>query len=241
MPSPLALATDVSLPAGAALLVAGVPFVAAVLSNATDASKVREFVADNGLVLLTVGIVLAAAVGVGLFFIGNKQLAKTWLDQYGLLALFLILILEGAMLLYFAPSESLVPLGVTLLADSATDYATIAAVILVAVVGATIGQYALFALAKRGGREYLLQKRWFRIDEDQLDRFDGWFDRWGRIVVPVSNALLFTRGMVTVPAGFAEMRDAEFVVLSALGTLVFQTWLAAAALYAAELGFLGFL
>ncbi|MFC4826500.1 DedA family protein [Halorussus aquaticus] len=180
-------------------------------------------------------------VGVGLFFVGNKELAKAWLDQYGLLALFLILILEGAMLLYFAPSESLVPLGVTLLAESSTDYATIAAVIAVAVVGATIGQYALFLLAKRGGREYLLEKRWFRIDESQLDRFDGWFQKWGRIVVPVSNALLFTRGMLTVPAGFAEMNDAEFVVLSALGTLVFQTWLAAAALYALELGFLGFL
>ncbi|MFC7081963.1 DedA family protein [Halorussus caseinilyticus] len=180
-------------------------------------------------------------VGVGLFFVGNKELAKAWLNQYGLLALFLILILEGAMLLYFAPSESLVPLGVTLLAESASDYATIGAVIGVAVVGATIGQYALFLLAKRGGREYLLEKRWFRIDADQLDRFDGWFQRWGRVVVPVSNALLFTRGMLTVPAGFAEMNDTEFVVLSALGTLVFQTWLAAAALYAVELGFLGFL
>ena len=81
----------------------------------------------------------------------------------------------------------------------------------------------------------------FPLPESQLDRFDGWFQKWGRVVVPVSNALLFTRGMLTVPAGFAEMDDAEFVVLSALGTLVFQTWLAAAALYAVELGFLGFL
>ena len=236
MLSPLALvATDASVALGVAV-VAGV-----LLSNAVGTGKIREFFADNGLLLLTVGIVLAAAVGVGLFFVGNEELAKEWLDQYGLIALFCILILEGAMLLYFAPSESLVPLGVTLLADSATDYASIAAVIGVAVVGATIGQYALFLLAKRGGREYLLKKRWFRIDGDQLDRFDGWFQRWGRVVVPVSNALLFPRGMLTVPAGFADMNDWEFVVLSALGTLIFQTWLAAAALYAVELGFFGFL
>jgi membrane protein DedA with SNARE-associated domain len=236
MLSPLALvATDAPVALGVAV-VAGV-----LLSNAVGTGKIREFFADNGLLLLTVGIVLAAAVGVGLFFVGNEELAREWLDQYGLIALFCILILEGAMLLYFAPSESLVPLGVTLLADSATDYASIAAVIGVAVVGATIGQYALFLLAKRGGREYLLKKRWFRIDEDQLDRFDGWFQRWGRVVVPVSNALLFTRGMLTVPAGFADMNDWEFVVLSALGTLIFQTWLAAAALYAVELGFFGFL
>ncbi|WP_115864425.1 DedA family protein [Halorussus litoreus] len=243
MPPSLAFVTDASLVSGVDPLVAAVASLvgAVVLSNAAGIGTVREFLADNGVLLLAVGLVLAAVVGVGLFFVGNQELARAWLDQYGLLALFLILILEGAMLLYFAPSESLVPIGVSLLADGPRDYPAIAAVIGVAVVGATIGQYALFALAKRGGREYLLEKRWFRIDGDQLDRFDGWFQRWGRVVVPVSNALLFTRGMLTVPAGFAEMDDAEFVVLSAVGTLIFQAWLAAAALYVIDLGLLDFL
>src|SRR6056297_54134 len=237
MLSPLAsVVADVPVTLGVAVVLAGV-----LLSNATEPGTVREFLADNGLLMLTVGIVLAAVVGVGLFFVGNEELAKQWLDQYGLLALFLILILEGAMLLYFAPSESLVPIGVSVLPASATDYDAIAAVIMVSVVGATIGQYTLFLLAKRGGRECLLDKPWFRVSEDSLDRFEGWFQRWGRVVVPVSNALLFTRGMLTVPAGFAEMRDWEFVLLSALGTLLFQTWLAAAALYLAEQGFFGFL
>jgi membrane protein DedA with SNARE-associated domain len=233
--SPLATVADVPLAPGVALL-----FVGLVLSNATSAGREREFLADKRVLLLAVGMVLAAVVGVGLFFVGNRELARAWLDQYGLLALFCILILEGAMLLYFAPSESLVPIGVSLLAGP-DDYLGIATVIGVAVVGATIGQYALFSLAKRGGREYLLSKSWFRIEESQLDRFDGWFQRWGRIVVPVSNALLLTRGMLTVPAGFAEMRDWEFVVLSALGTLIFQSWLAAAALYVIDLGLLDFL
>ena len=226
MLSPLALVADAPIALGAVIL-ACVPFVAGVLlSNATELGAVRQFFADNGLLLLAVGVVLAAVVGVGLFFVGNEELARQWLDQYGLLALFLIMILEGAMLLYFAPSEAVVPVAVAALAESASDYDTIALIVLVSVVAATIGQYALFLLAKRGGREYLLEKRWFRIDESQLDRFDGWFDRWGPVVVPVSNALLFTRGMLTVPAGFAEMDDRTFVVLSALGTLAFETVLA---------------
>ena len=224
MLSPFALVADSSLPFGAAILATGA--VAFVLSNAASTGRVRSFFAENGVLLLTVGIVLAAVVGIALFFVGNKQLARAWLDQYGLLALFLIMILEGAMLLYFAPSEAVVPVAVAVLAESASDYDTIALIVLVSIVGATIGQTALFLLAKRGGREYLLEKRWFRIDEGQLDRFDGWFDRWGPVAVPVSNALLFTRGMLTVPAGFAEMDDRKFVVLSALGTLVFETALA---------------
>jgi membrane protein DedA with SNARE-associated domain len=221
---------------GLLVLLAGLPVVG-LLHSAQRAGSVREFVSDYGLLLLVGAVALAAAAGVALFFFGDRALLETWLAKYGLLALFLVLILEGAMLLYFAPSESLVPLGVTLLADSTAGYVV---VILVAVVGATIGQYALFALAKRGGREYLLAKPWFRIGEESLDRFDAWFDRWGTVVIPVSNALLFTRGMLTVPAGLAEMDDAEFVALSALGTLLFQTWLAAGTLYAIELGVLDF-
>jgi membrane protein DedA with SNARE-associated domain len=107
-----------------------------------------------------------------------------------------------------------------------------------AVAGATVGQYLLFLLSKRWGRERLLERPWFRISDDQLARFEGWFDRWGLLAVPVSNALLFTRGMLTVPAGLAEMDDRTFVALSALGTLAFELVWAAIGLGILELGFL---
>lgn len=159
----------------------------------------------------------------------TSEVARSLLQQYGLLALFVVFVIEGAMLLYFAPSESLVPAAVVLFGAGghSIDWGLLATIIAISVIGATIGQYALFLVAKRGGREWLLQKRWFRVNEDTLDRFDGWFDRWGPFAVPVSNTLLFTRGMLTVPAGFAEMSDRRFVALSAVGTLSFECILAA--------------
>jgi membrane protein DedA with SNARE-associated domain len=177
-------------------------------------------------------LTLVAAVGVvgivrsGLLSIptGTTSVATDLLNEYGYAALFVIFVVEGCMLLYFAPSESIVPAAVVLLADGIAEHAL---VIGIAVLGATLGQTLLFLVAKRGGREYLLEKRWFRVSEDRLESFDSWFQRWGRLAVPVSNTLLFTRGMVTVPAGFSEMRTGEFVVLSALGTLSFETILTA--------------
>ena len=151
-------------------------------------------------------------------------------SEWAYLALFGVFVLEGAMLMYFMPSELIVPGSLLLLGDGA-----LVPVLGVAVLGATVGQFALFKLAKRGGREYLLSKSWFRIEESKLDRFDGWFGRWGPVVVPVSNALLFTRGMLTVPAGFSGMDDRQFVALSAAGTLVFEVALAALYLYAGRL------
>ena len=155
---------------------------------------------------------------------GTTTVAGDFLIEYGFVALFAVFVVEGVMLLYVAPSESLVPAAVLLLADSLADYAF---VILVAVAGATLGQTLLFVLARRGGRNYLSRRSWFRVSDETVARFEGWFDRWGRLAIPVSNTLPFTRGMLTVPAGFAEMRLREFVVLSALGTLTFEVILAA--------------
>ena len=146
---------------------------------------------------------------------GLRDLLAT---DYGLLILLGVFVLEGAMLLYVVPSELVVPGALALLGGSLADA--------VAVVGATIGQYALFSLSKRVGRDRLLRSRWFRVSDDALARFEGWFDRWGPVVVPVTNTLLFTRGMVTVPAGLADMDDRRFAALSALGTLSFQSILA---------------
>ncbi|MFB6169045.1 MAG: DedA family protein [Haloferacaceae archaeon] len=144
-------------------------------------------------------------------------------SDLALVALFVVFVLEGAMLMYFMPSELVVPGALALLGTTPVRVATVLAV---AVVGATVGQYLLFRLARRVGREYLLDSRWFRVSEDRLARFEGWFDRWGVVVVPVSNALLFTRGMLTAPAGFADLDDRRFVALSALGTAVFESALA---------------
>jgi membrane protein DedA with SNARE-associated domain len=202
----------------------------------TDDDGLRYVLAEYGPLAVAVGFAVLAVAGIALFLVGDESLAREFLDNYGIPALFAILILEGAMLLYFAPSEALVPASIQLLAASTDDLGTIAVLVLVAAAGATVGQYALFTLAKRTGRDWLLDRTWFRVSEDQLTRFEGWFDRWGRAAVPISNALLFTRGMLTVPAGFAEMSDREFVALSFVGSVVFQSWLALAWLGVLSLG-----
>ncbi len=201
-------------------------------------SPLRTFLEDYGLLVVAGGFVVLALAGVALFVVGDEAFARRLIDEYGLVALLGVFVLEGAMLLYFAPSEVLVPAAIGLLATTpgGYDWGMVALVMVVAVVGATAGQTALFLLARRGGREWLLRKPWFRVGESRLDRFDRWFARYGRPAVPVSNALLFTRGMLTVPAGLAEMDLREFVALSALGTLAFESWLAVAAIYALEVG-----
>jgi membrane protein DedA with SNARE-associated domain len=183
----------------------------------------RVGLAIAGTALFAIVAVALLRAGVVAIPEGTTDVARGLLEDYGYAALFAVFVIEGAMLLFFAPSESLVPAGVLVLADGAAE---VALVIAVAVAGATVGQVALFLLARRGGREYLLEKRWFTVGEDRLDRFDAWFQRWGPLAVPASNTMLFTRGMLTIPAGLAEMDTRTFAVLSALGTLSFEVILA---------------
>lgn len=152
----------------------------------------------------------------------------TWLEsllmsELALVVLFGLSVLEGAMLLRFMPSELLVPSALALIGSSVPDAVTIVAIV---IVGTTVGQFILFSLVRRGGRNYVLQKRWFPVTESKLDRVDEWFDRWGAVAVPVSNSMLFVRGLLTIPAGLSDMNGRSFVFLSALGSFSFQSIIA---------------
>lgn len=178
-----------------------------------------------GVALLTAVIVLALEYG-GLATLGaeTSAVAVRLLDRWGYPALLGVFILEGLMLLYLAPSESLVPAAIVAFGDRP---GTLVAILAFAVVGATLGQVVLFVVVRRAGREYVLERGWFGISEAQLSRFDAWFKRWGPVAVPVTNTMLFVRGTITVPAGLSDMRLRTFALLSAIGTLCFQSLLLA--------------
>lgn len=193
----------------------------------------RRIVVALALTVLAAGLALVI-LREGLFALTVEAsgVAIDLLEQYGLLALFGVFVVEGLMLLYFAPSESLVPAA---LLAFGSEPETVATILAVAVAGATVGQVVLFAVARRAGREYVLERGWIGVGETQLDRFDAWFQRWGPIAVPASNAMLFVRGMVTVPAGLSDMNLRTFAALSALGTLCFEAILAVLYLGVVEL------
>lgn len=160
-----------------------------------------------------------------------------WLEalfasDLALVVFFGLAVLEGAMLLRFLPSELLVPSALFFIGSSVPEAVTIVAL---AVAGTTVGQAVLFVVVRRGGRNAVLERRWVPVSESTLTRFDGWFDRWGPIVVPASNTALFVRGVFTVPAGLSEMDARTFVPLSAVGSLSFQTILAGLYLWGGHL------
>ena len=95
--------------------------------------------------------------------------------------------------------------------------------LLASTAGSVIGALILYAIARRGGRPLILRfGKILRVDENDLDRADGWFDRYGSWIVLLGRLVPGARSLVSLPAGLSEMPLGRFVALTAIGSTVWN-------------------
>jgi membrane protein DedA with SNARE-associated domain len=90
-----------------------------------------------------------------------------------------------------------------------------------AAIGWTVGAYGGRAFVERRGR-------WLHASAARLERADRWFERFGRVAVPLGFLTPLVRSFVAIPAGIARVQPMRFLLLAALGVLPFCFGLAAA-------------
>jgi membrane protein DedA with SNARE-associated domain len=145
--------------------------------------------------------------------------------QYGLLAVFVLMVLESACIPI--PSE------VTMLFAGALTNATFVASVtdngqplnfwavgLAGAIGNLVGSWIAWGVGYAGGRRLI--ERWGRfilLRPHELDRAEVWFGRHGQTAVFVSRLLPVVRTFISLPAGVAEMPLARFSVYTLLGCL----------------------
>lgn len=141
------------------------------------------------------------------------------ISALGYLGLFLLLVLEN--LFPPIPSEVVLPLAGFLVGRGDLGFA---GAIAAATLGSVTGALALYALGRWGGRPLVLRYgRWLRVDASSLDRAEGWFERWGDLVVLGARVVPLARSVVSVPAGTSRMPIVRFTVLTAIGSAVWNT------------------
>jgi membrane protein DedA with SNARE-associated domain len=92
--------------------------------------------------------------------------------------------------------------------------------------GSVAGALILYALGRYGGRRLVLRYgRFLHVNEDSLDRADGWFRRYGDWVVLFARLVPFARSVVSIPAGTMKMPAIRFTAMTALGSLAWNTLL----------------
>ncbi|QYJ16742.1 hypothetical protein Rxycam_02577 [Rubrobacter xylanophilus DSM 9941] len=104
-----------------------------------------------------------------------------------------------------------------------------------ATLGSLVGAYALYALGRWGGRPLILRYSWLlRVSKEDLDRADGWFDRYGGWIVFFGRMVPTVRSIVSIPAGLSEMPLGRFTLLTVAGSAIWNTALISAGLFFGE-------
>ncbi|MGC4854342.1 DedA family protein [Micromonospora sp. DT4] len=97
-------------------------------------------------------------------------------------------------------------------------------VVVAATVGSLVGALVLYWLGAALGEERL--KRWLDrvplVDRDDLEKADRWFERHGRWAVLIGRVVPVVRSLVSVPAGANRMPLGEFVLLTTIGSGVWN-------------------
>lgn len=152
--------------------------------------------------------------------------------RYGLLAVFVLMVLESACIPI--PSE------VTMLFGGALTTAPFLApeqqldfwlVVLAGTVGNVIGSWLAYWAGYKGGRP--LVDRWGRyllIRPHEVDRAHEWFERRGQSAVFVGRLLPVIRTFISLPAGVVRMGFWRFTFYTVLGCLPWclaLTWIGA--------------
>jgi membrane protein DedA with SNARE-associated domain len=125
------------------------------------------------------------------------------------------------------PSELILPLaGFT----ASQGQLNVVAAVVWTTVGSVVGAVVLYALGAKVGEERLraVARRMPLVRESDIDKVDGWFERHGGKAVFFGRMVPGVRSLISIPAGVARMPVGRFLLLSALGSLVWNTLLISA-------------
>ncbi|MFC8847446.1 MULTISPECIES: DedA family protein [unclassified Micromonospora] len=119
------------------------------------------------------------------------------------------------------PSEIVLAMAGYLASQGRFD---VALIVLAATAGSLVGALVLYWLGAVIGEARL--KRWLDriplVDRADLERADRWFERHGRGAVLVGRLVPVVRSLVSVPAGANRMPLGQFVLLTTLGSGVWN-------------------
>ena len=152
------------------------------------------------------------------------QWAADVLGSLGSFGLLFLMLVEN--LFPPIPSEAILPLAGFLVGRGELGGVQAVAA---ATTGSLLGALVLYALGRWGGRAVVLRYgRVLRVTENDLDRAEGWFDEYGDWVVLFGRMVPLARSVVSIPAGMLEMPVLRFVLLTTLGSALWNTLLVGA-------------
>ena len=157
------------------------------------------------------------------------------INQFGYLGVALLVVIENVF--PPIPSEIVLPFAgfvaqqgasaVNATAGAAQSDTTVVGMMIAATVGSVVGALILYFVSAAIGPERLrgfVERfgKWFGVKSSDLVRAEEWFDRRSVVAVLVGRCVPLIRSIVSIPAGFRRMKLTSFVLLTAIGSAVWN-------------------
>ncbi len=145
------------------------------------------------------------------------------MGQYGYIAIALLIAIEN--IFPPIPSEVILTFGGFM---TTTTTMTTWGVIIAATVGSVLGAMILYGVGRCFPEERL--ERWLdgklgkilHLKKEDVRRAQGWFDRRGKLTVFFCRFIPVIRSLISIPAGMAKMPMPIFLLLTTVGTCIWN-------------------
>lgn len=143
--------------------------------------------------------------------------------NFGYVGIFLLML--GENLFPPIPSEVIMPIAGLAVGGGQLSFVP---TVIAALAGSLIGNLPWFYVARKLGRRRIIdlvdrRGRMLAMRPKDVEDAIGWFDRHGDLAVLIGRLAPGVRTLISVPAGLSEMSLIHFLVLSAIGSVV---WIA---------------
>lgn len=151
-----------------------------------------------------------------------NQLFLNLIEKFGSFGIFLLIFIENI----FPPIPSEAVLGIGGLFISTTKL-TFISVLLASTLGSVLGAVVLYYIGKYINRPkvrnaFIGKDKLLRIDNNTLTKIKNIYVKHERISVFILRMVPIFRSMVSIPAGMFGMNLIEFIVLTGLGSLIWN-------------------
>lgn len=115
---------------------------------------------------------------------------------------------------------------------------TVAGIVLSATIGSVVGAIMLYYIGLLLPRERLEQivdgriGQILHLNKTDIQKAMSWFDKKGKATVFVCRCIPIVRSLISIPAGMANMRLGDFLLLTTLGSFIWNTILVSAGAWA---------
>ncbi|ANZ34118.1 DedA family protein [Staphylococcus carnosus] len=153
-----------------------------------------------------------------------EKMVEQFIDQFGYLGVFLLIALEN--IFPPIPSELILTFSGFLTLHSNMN---IIGVIIAATLGSVFGAIVLYFIGRFLSIERLQKLangktgKILRFKASDLDKATGWFDNHGKKIVFFARFIPVIRSLISIPAGTTNMPLISFLILTTLGTLIWNT------------------